>query len=610
MSSRVPKSNSAKQSETGGTRQFTSDSRSDQSQKLVPSHIMQLQRTIGNRAVAQLLQSHAAPDRRQSKENASGLPDRLKSGLEQLSGVDLSDVQVHRNSGKPAEIGALAYAQGTDIHIGPGQEKHLPHEGWHVVQQKRGRVQPTLQLKDGLAVNDDSELEREADEMGEKALALGATASSPPPPPPEDEGSAVAPASGAGTSGVVQGVIQRAVQHDAPNYQQKGGRAGKVSVENIRGKSLGAGANSPSVDVFGWPELMNDGHTLANPNANNSHYNAVRMHLWNGRLGGPGNDPNNLAPGPATTNSSMSAGPETAAKDAVDSGYRIWLETEVWYQNSSGQRNDYTSVIPNRMKMEWGYMSMSGGRGPAEPPQWDETIDQPAGALTAHQQGQYQALTTTGALDNMLLTASNQEKAQAYSIVAPALQKHMLLNYSVIYYGMQDDDREDALYTLDEDEIGTLIGTLNIGNNHIALYFDVLVHLFDAPIILQGVFGNLNAGLQKKLLQYAGWELVEALDDVGLEKAKEERYVFSLMPEAKRYDLLDQMSANEIAELLGNKADNQLFEAWARARGNATADELGQYIQPRVTANMFLSFNKNCLKWLKMKENSGRNRPY
>ncbi|MEM7041075.1 MAG: DUF4157 domain-containing protein [Bacteroidota bacterium] len=35
---------------------------------------------------------------------------------------------------------AHAYDQGTDIHIGPGQEKHLPHEAWHVVQQKQGRV--------------------------------------------------------------------------------------------------------------------------------------------------------------------------------------------------------------------------------------------------------------------------------------------------------------------------------------------------------------------------------------------------------------------------------------------------------------------------------------
>jgi hypothetical protein len=27
----------------------------------------------------------------------------------------------------------------------PGQEQHLPHEAWHVVQQKQGRVKPTGQ---------------------------------------------------------------------------------------------------------------------------------------------------------------------------------------------------------------------------------------------------------------------------------------------------------------------------------------------------------------------------------------------------------------------------------------------------------------------------------
>jgi len=50
---------------------------------------------------------------------------------------------VHYNSDKPAQLQAHAYAQGTDIHLASGQEKHLPHEAWHVVQQKQGRVKPT-----------------------------------------------------------------------------------------------------------------------------------------------------------------------------------------------------------------------------------------------------------------------------------------------------------------------------------------------------------------------------------------------------------------------------------------------------------------------------------
>lgn len=104
----------------------------------------------------------------QRKENKTGMPDNLKSGVEALSGTDMSDVKVHYNSSKPAQLNALAYAQGNQIHLGAGQEKHLPHEAWHIAQQKQGRVQATRQMKD-VAVNDDKGLEQEADVMGLKA---------------------------------------------------------------------------------------------------------------------------------------------------------------------------------------------------------------------------------------------------------------------------------------------------------------------------------------------------------------------------------------------------------------------------------------------------------
>ena len=107
----------------------------------------------------------------QLKPNTTGLPDQLKEGAETLSGISLDDVMVHYNSSKPAQLNALAYAQGTDIHVGAGQEKHLPHEAWHVVQQKQGRVKPTMKL-DGVPVNDNKSLESEADQMGLKATTL------------------------------------------------------------------------------------------------------------------------------------------------------------------------------------------------------------------------------------------------------------------------------------------------------------------------------------------------------------------------------------------------------------------------------------------------------
>ncbi len=104
------------------------------------------------------------------KPNNTGLPDQLKSGVESLSGMSLDHVKVHYNSDRPAQLNAHAYAQGSDIHVAPGQEQHLPHEAWHVVQQAQGRVRPTMQMKSGVAVNDDEGLEHEADVMGAKAL--------------------------------------------------------------------------------------------------------------------------------------------------------------------------------------------------------------------------------------------------------------------------------------------------------------------------------------------------------------------------------------------------------------------------------------------------------
>ncbi|WP_445173415.1 DUF4157 domain-containing protein [Microcoleus sp.] len=104
-----------------------------------------------------------------SRPNKTGLPDNLKTSIENLSGMAMDDVKVHYNSDKPTQLQAYAYAQGTEIHVASGQEKHLPHEAWHVVQQKQGRVKPTMQMKGEVNINDDRGLEKEADVMGEKA---------------------------------------------------------------------------------------------------------------------------------------------------------------------------------------------------------------------------------------------------------------------------------------------------------------------------------------------------------------------------------------------------------------------------------------------------------
>ena len=108
---------------------------------------------------------------RQETPNKTGLPDDLKAGVENLSGYSLDDVRVHYNSSQPAQLQALAYTQGTDIHVAPGQAEHLPHEAWHVVQQMQERVKPTMQMK-GVQINYNEGLEKEADIMGARANSL------------------------------------------------------------------------------------------------------------------------------------------------------------------------------------------------------------------------------------------------------------------------------------------------------------------------------------------------------------------------------------------------------------------------------------------------------
>jgi hypothetical protein len=105
----------------------------------------------------------------------SGLPDNLKAGIEGLSGLALDHVKVHYNSARPAHLQAHAYAQGSDIHLAPGQERRLSHEAWHLVQQAQGRVAASMQDK-GVALNDDRSLEQEADIMGARAMRLAAPA--------------------------------------------------------------------------------------------------------------------------------------------------------------------------------------------------------------------------------------------------------------------------------------------------------------------------------------------------------------------------------------------------------------------------------------------------
>ncbi len=141
------------------------------------------QRSFGNQTFARMLggppprrarsrDSSADPFVRKHDVRSNRLPVPLKSGIENLSGFAMDDVRVHYNSSHPAEFQALAQTRGADIHLAPGQEHHLAHEAWHVVQQKQGRAKPTGVMAKGARINDETSLEKEADVMGAKASQL------------------------------------------------------------------------------------------------------------------------------------------------------------------------------------------------------------------------------------------------------------------------------------------------------------------------------------------------------------------------------------------------------------------------------------------------------
>lgn len=102
-------------------------------------------------------------------DHSAKVPDPLKSSFEQMSGLSFKDVHIHYSSSKPAAIGAQAYAAGRHIYLGPGQERHLPHELGHVLQQKQKRVPSTMKIGN-IQINQDLSLEREADLLGRQAL--------------------------------------------------------------------------------------------------------------------------------------------------------------------------------------------------------------------------------------------------------------------------------------------------------------------------------------------------------------------------------------------------------------------------------------------------------
>jgi hypothetical protein len=107
---------------------------------------------------------------------ASKLPAQLKENMESSLGGDFSNTEIYANSTKATKMGALAYAQGNEIHFAPGKydpesqggKELIGHELTHIIQQKKGIVQKTKN-DNGMQVNNEFKLEKEADDLGKKA---------------------------------------------------------------------------------------------------------------------------------------------------------------------------------------------------------------------------------------------------------------------------------------------------------------------------------------------------------------------------------------------------------------------------------------------------------
>jgi hypothetical protein len=125
------------------------------------------------------------------------LPPSVRSQMERAFGIDFSAIQIHEGS-EASAMGAQAFTRGTDIYFQPGLydphhqsgQELLGHELAHVAQQTEHHVPSTTEVA-GTSVNDDAQLERQADEHG-AAAARGARVSARP------AGQLAAPAAAAG----------------------------------------------------------------------------------------------------------------------------------------------------------------------------------------------------------------------------------------------------------------------------------------------------------------------------------------------------------------------------------------------------------------------------
>nr|WP_223243117.1 DUF4157 domain-containing protein [Streptomyces sp. CBMA123] len=364
----------------------------------------------------------------------------VRSEMEGRMGADFTAVRVHDDSAaqaSAAEVGARAYTSGNHVVIGAGGgDRHtLAHELTHVLQQRRGPV-AGADNGAGLRVSDPSDrFEHEAEANAVRVMRE----------PVQRRPLDTEPSTGTPSGSAAVPVVQRWAQTDKqgatmygddPQFVADGNRAGTVTVTGLHGTPLEDGHNQPTTagNPIGWMALVKDGLQLGGKMPANAHYNAVRMHLWNGRLGGPGTNPLNLAPGPAQVNSAMSAQAETPVKDLVEYGYTVDLTTQVSYERGPGNPLDLATVVPSKIAMQW------VGRHAGQPDQhgsWAAQIPLPVAALTPQEQQGYQQMPDTPQQAQHLVTSlagrTDQYRGEVLAVVRPGLERAIMIAYPHLY---------------------------------------------------------------------------------------------------------------------------------------------------------------------------------
>ncbi len=116
------------------------------------------------------------PIQQKKDDKNSSIPKNVMNKMESSFNTDFTNVNIKKDSQQAIDIGALAFTQGNSVHFAPGQFKPetkkgqelIGHEFAHVVQQREGKVKANKQIGK-FPINDNKNLEKQADEQGKKA---------------------------------------------------------------------------------------------------------------------------------------------------------------------------------------------------------------------------------------------------------------------------------------------------------------------------------------------------------------------------------------------------------------------------------------------------------